>query len=111
MHSATARNNLPVLRTLLYECRRNNVAPYNIGDIKYGATPLFYVRSSEALELYLEAGFDDLDMVRKYEEMPLLYFCIGKNLANGAILSRLGSQLDLKWKGFTPIEFGKKWKM
>ncbi len=73
------------------------------------STPPFCSISPEAVEIWLTAGLDDLDLVNRFhDDMPLLHFCIQRRLPlTRTILTHLKHQVTIRWKGSTPLEYGK----
>ena len=60
------------------------------------------------VELWLNAGFKDLEIVNRfYDQMPLLHACIARRITlTPAILRHLTGQIDMVWRGFTALEYG-----
>jgi hypothetical protein len=79
LHVASMCNNLQVLKLLLNECKSNNVSAYIIEDSRFVPTPLFCCETSDALEMFLQAGFKNLQLVRR-DGKPLIHFCIEKHM-------------------------------
>ena len=72
----------------------------------YGLQPVFCAKSSSAVILFLEAFQEDLELVRRSDGLPLLYHCIGSDIANEEVISAMSEQLERKWNRWTPLEQG-----
>jgi hypothetical protein len=110
LHVASERNNLEVLELLLHECKCNNVKAYNIKntDTSYSSTPLFCTQTSDAVEMFLRAGLENLELVRT-DGMPLIHYCIHKDILTDTIIVYLYDQVNLWWNQSYPIECGEKY--
>ncbi len=64
--------------------------------------------SPEAVELWLSAGFHDLDRVNYFnDDMPLLHYCISRKIAlTHTIMDHLEDQVNADWRGVLPLEYG-----
>jgi hypothetical protein len=87
------------------------VDPYNLKDL-FRRTPVFCAQSSEAVEAFLKAGFEDgleLVWVRGPPELtlPLLHHCTQNDIVSEVIASVLKDQLTIKNMELSPIEIGK----
>jgi hypothetical protein len=68
---------------------------------------LFKARSSSQVEVTLSAKFKNLEMLdKRNEDQTLLQYCLEHNILSEPIVSALNSQVDCKWKGKTPFEYG-----
>jgi hypothetical protein len=68
---------------------------------------VFFVKSPTALFLFLDA-FPDLEKVQRIDGLPLLHQCIGEDIANEEVISALEEQMQVNWKGRTPISVGEE---
>ena len=69
---------------------------------------MFCSQSEEALTIFLDADFSDMDMIcKEKDDMPLIHYCIARGILSKAILKRLKFQINLRWRDWLPIEFGK----
>ncbi len=60
------------------------------------------------MHLFLDAGFDDLELISEgRDNMPLLHYCIARGVLDSHIYCRLEEQRNLTWQGFRPLEYGK----
>ncbi len=68
---------------------------------------MFCTRSERALAIFLDAGFDDVDLVNsEREDMPLVHYCIAAGILKEGILKRLSFKRNMRWKGQLPVDFG-----
>ena len=69
---------------------------------------MFCSASTKVVELFLNANFGDLELVNRYKkEMPLLHYCVARRIRlTRNILTKLKDQVDVRWNGATPLEYG-----
>jgi hypothetical protein len=109
LHHACWENNLGVIRTLLNESNRYHLFLHNIKygrgatpDERCGQKPLFSCKSSSALEIFLSADLEDLELV-DLEGHSLLSHCINTNILSEDILRVLNNQMFTEFWGKSPI--------
>ena len=72
------------------------------------AQPVFWVRSIEAMELFLCPKLEGLDLFLSHDGMPLLHYCVAtlsfhkskgaaRSLVNRRVLESLAEQVNAKW--------------
>ena len=82
---------------------------YNLKDDFYelGNTPAFAASTSVIVEMLLDAGFTDMELVSERREgMPLLHYCVARGILTEAIARKLSAQVGQEWKGLLPIDYG-----
>ncbi len=74
----------------------------------YNLCAVFAASTSHVVEILLQSGFDDLEVVgsRERKKMPLLHFCIARRILNRRILQLLRRQATIRWVNFTPLQYG-----
>jgi hypothetical protein len=106
LHWASSSDNLPALEILLQECKRQKVVAYNCKN-NYGYTPVFWAKTSSCIESFLNAGLENLELV-KVDGKTLLHRCVERDNVSELIASSLKGQWSMVYEGFTPIEKGEK---
>jgi ankyrin repeat protein len=105
LHLATDANNLAVVERIIKEIKKRAITIYNEKN-DHGQQPVCLVKSSSAVLLFLKAFQDQLELVRG-NEFPLLFHCIAIDIVNEEVITHLSGQLQIKFRGWTPIEQGK----
>ncbi len=78
---------------------------WNLSELEQ--VPLFQCLSSEAVQMYLEAGLHHLeDTNRLYDKLPLLHCCIIKGILSESTFKWLEHQAGLEWRGLAAIDWG-----
>ena len=93
--------------------KERRVSCYNLKEDFLGLqnTPVFSTISVEAVELFLKADFEDLELINESREnMPLLHFCVIRGLVSEYIVKTLSHQVNIKWRRFRAHQLGKWWK-
>jgi hypothetical protein len=94
-----------VIQTLLDEGKKMRVDHHNVKQI-HGLTPLFCTRSAPAVEMFLAADLEGLELVME-DGMALLHHCVyEKDILTDSILDALQNQREMKHAGRSPLELG-----
>ena len=124
MHLATIYNRVEVLKILIdfekarlaegpetfnpvYNWTSSDGSCFHSSDLE--RTPIFCATSSEAVELFLTSGLQDLKLEDAENHEPLLHHCVSWELINPnntTIVDALETQLFQEWQRMLPIQLG-----
>lgn len=98
-----------MIKLLLEESKRLNVDIHSIADDEDedDPTPLFHTRTSAAVEIFLAAELEGLELADKKSGKPLLHHCILNDILTDSISASLNNQREMEYEGNTAVQLGR----